>query len=412
MYLMSVEEMDVIRAHAAEETIGKAFECMTEAGQLYCCALSLLPSATAQELLSLWDGAHLHDALSELTRFFFVEQSNGNYRLTTGAATYIREQYAIDPRIQRLFQQLFDSVSKQAKLAVTVAEQVLLREWDLPETRLKWIADFWKTGLAQGHFAQWCTIFESVLPNLSPELWMAYGICLRRGGRWDVAHHALRRASHECGLKGDFSTQAEVLVEWATLARFQGDYTQAIELLAQAERCNVVRDEKLLARIRYERSQIALDQEDGYSALASLEGLDATLDVEAARCEAFLILGEYEHCRVTAKKVLEHRSPDRRFEASLYTLIARSYELEGHADVAIRYFSLALTILENSEDVSAIARAQANLAASLLLLGKGQQAQPLLERAKPVFAMLEDRVGYYATTHNQRLADIYRAGLS
>ncbi|HLU09788.1 MAG TPA: ATP-binding protein, partial [Oceanobacillus sp.] len=101
MSLMSFEEMDVIRAHAAEETIGKAFECMTEAGQLYCCALSLLPSATIQELQSLWHGAHLHEALSELTRFFFVEQSNGNYRLTTGAATYIREQYAIDPRIQR-----------------------------------------------------------------------------------------------------------------------------------------------------------------------------------------------------------------------------------------------------------------------------------------------------------------------
>jgi tetratricopeptide (TPR) repeat protein len=407
MSLMPFEDPDLIRAQAANETIGRAFERLSEEARICCCALSLLQSTTLSEITSLWQMDTLQDSLSELVRCFFAEHSSGTYRLVTTVATLVRERYATDTWIQGAVNQLLTDMSKHARRAVDVVEQVLFRKWDSLATQLDWMTSFWKIGLEQGHIAQWLAILEAAKADLLPELWMAYGVCLRRAGQWEDAHEALRRASQECGFRGDFSTQIQVMIEWAVLMRLQGDYGNAAAILQQAERGTGITDPAQFKRIQYERSQIALDQGDGNSALQYLQELETTTDVIVSRCEALFLLEEYERCKTAAALALERSLPEPRAEASLYTLIARSHEAIGQIDAAVTYFSLALTILEPTVDISAIARAQANLAASLLKLGKAQQAQRLLERAKPVFTMLEDTVAYHAAMHNQRLVDIF-----
>jgi tetratricopeptide (TPR) repeat protein len=360
------------------------------------------------ELRSLWDGYVCPSAVRDLVRFFLAGQSGGVYRLTSSAANFVRQQYTKSAPIRDLYQQLLSNLATRSLRAVNVVEQFLLNGWLPPDERLNWITAYWRTGIERGHFATWCTILEGETDGL-PELALAYGVCLRRAGYWGVAEQSFRHAARESGRTGDFHTQSAALIEWAILARLQGDYTTALGLLEQSEQCNQYRDETLLRRIQIEQCQIALDTGDGAEALKRLSGAADTLIATILACEAYLLVGETDICRATALQALRRVTEDRRVEASLYTLIARSYFVQEQYEAAWSYFALALTVLETYEDVGAAARAQANLAAALFKLGKPQQAQELLDRSKPVLSVLEDTVGYQATLHNQRLMDIYTA---
>jgi tetratricopeptide (TPR) repeat protein len=298
----------------------------------------------------------------------------------------------------------------EARRAVDVVEEVLLGECLALDEHRKWIAEHWRAGLRRGHFVQWMTILERMSPDDSPEFQVAYGVSLRRTGRWETAEQIIQQSVQESGRRGDFPTQSCALLEWAILARLQGSYAKAIALLEQAERCNIFHDKELHRGIQIEQSQIALDQGDGARALQFVGDVGAkSLDISILTSEAFLLLGDYTDCRVTALQAMRDATQDRRTEASLHTLIGRSYEAGEQYDSAWLYFALALTVLEETEDISAIARAQANLAAVLLKLGKAQQAHELLERAKPVLSMLGDKVGHYVTVHNERLTNIHFA---
>jgi tetratricopeptide (TPR) repeat protein len=407
--MLAYGDMAEIRTLAREQTVGRAFEHLGQDARLCWCALSLLLGASASlpDLAALWYDDTFPAATSELLRFFLVEQSGDIYTLATSAADFVRQQCIKHDQIQALYEQLLDGMAMQAYRSVDVAQQILLKGWHSPGERLEWIARFWRAGLDRGHFVQWCTIFEGDFRALSPELYMAYGVCLRRAGQWEAAQQIFQLAVHESGRMGDFGTQSAILLEWATSARLQGDYTRAVSLLQQARRCNVHQDEGLFHRIQIEQSQIALDKGDGSEALDILRDLAQSVDTAILSSKALLLLGFTDRCRVTALQALEHATEDRRIEASLYTLVGRSYDVQAQYEAAWAYFALALTVLEPTEDISAIARAQANLAAVLLKLRKMQEAQALLDRANPVLAMLGDKVGQHAALHYQRLTNSY-----
>lgn len=410
--MLAYGEISEIRSMAGEQTVGRVFARLSHAAQVVWCALSLLPDGrvTRSELKSIWSSGVIPEALNELLRFFIVEIAEDVYSLNTTASNFVRQQFPKNKSIQQMYHQLITGLSASAPRAVDVAEQVLLNEWLAPGEHLQWISAYWREGLQRGHFVQWITILERVPPDNAPEFQIAYGVALRRSGHWNHAEQIFQQVVHESGRRGDFPSQSACLLEWAILARLQGDYTRAVGLLEQAQRCNVFGDAELFRAIQTERCQIALDQADGASALHYLrDASPGSFAHSVLSSEAFFYLGSYVDCRVTALQALKQRTLDKRTEASLYTLIGRSYDAGEQYDSAWLYFTLALTVLEATEDIGAIARAQANLAAVLLKLGKIHQAQELLERAKPALSVLGDKVGQYTTLHNQRLTNIYFA---
>jgi tetratricopeptide (TPR) repeat protein len=128
----------------------------------------------------------------------------------------------------------------------------------------------------------------------------------------------------------------------------------------------------------------------------------------ALQSEALLALGNYDSCRAVAEGALRESSGDLVTDASLYTVIGRSYQAQGNDEQARRYLTEAVVLLERLDDGFALARAQTNLAAVLIALERYDDAGVLLARAEQVQAQLGDRVGLNTTQHNRILLSSYK----
>jgi tetratricopeptide (TPR) repeat protein len=154
-----------------------------------------------------------------------------------------------------------------------------------------------------------------------------------------------------------------------------------------------------------EQAQMALDEGRGSDALVSLKGLAMTPRMLAMQSEAYLLLGEWAACRTTAERgigLMVRRTP---LLSRLYTVLGRGYQGTGDIDSAYHCMAVAVTVLEQLEDIHALARAHSNLAAACLPLRYYDEAARLLAQAGRVQQELGDQVGLASTRHNQRLLD-------
>ena len=407
--MMAYSEDTDVRIFAREDTVGRAFDRQTSQIQMCWCALALIPpsGATLSELETLWPEHVNAPSVGTLMRLYFVERDAGRYRLTVGADDYIRQRYKRDASVRANFSHLLDTLMSRGDVALPVVEHLLMTESPYLTTRIECAAAYCWSGLQRAHFAQWLHILESMKAELSPELLVAYGVCLRRVGNWSRAELTFRDCVEISGVNGLFDIQVLALLEWATLARLRGDYQRANNLLEMARTPNLMAEVRLLQRLWFEETQIALDRGDGAAALDKLSQLPVTVLTLVFASEAYFVLQDYTECQAQAERALDYHHDDPRVEASLYSLIGRSFQAEGNLDAAESNLSIALTILEASDDTNALARARANLAAILLELGRVREANELLQQAMPALSLLGDQVGRAVTLHNQRLTAIY-----
>ncbi len=242
------------------------------------------------------------------------------------------------------------------------------------------------------------------------DLRIAYGICLRRLGEWTDAQQVFYRVALECGRNGRFTEQARALVEWGVVAKYQGNYEQALGLFSQAKRfAQRTQDDDLLRALTLQEVQIVIQQGRAEDAVKLLAALPETGRVLALQSEAQLVLGDYAACQMLAERALRLIGDDPATETSLYTIMGRSCERRGDHARARGYFTDVVTLLERSDDAFSLARAQTNLAAVLIPMGRYPDAGMLLARAEQVQARLGDQVGLNATRHNRSILGGYIA---
>lgn len=370
-------------------------------------------SAHFDELSALW--GIRPQALAALVRLGLATGSAAEtFALAGGARDFIRRQYHASLDVRAGFDTLLAEISG-TDAALDVIEQVLLGgapELD-PQARAVWIGRFWVAGLHRGHWARWRTILEAHLRDADsdqPELRIAYGICLRHLADWQGAQQVFRSASAQFGRAGRFAEQARVMAEWGILARNQGEFETALELIGQSRRyAERVRDADLLRMLALQEAHILIQQGRAGDAPARLAIVPETPQTLALHCEALLALRDYDACRSLAQRALRQLSGDLATEASLYTIIGRSYQHQGDHDRAHAFLTEAVTLLERSDDAFALARAQTNLAAVLIPMRRFPDAGLLLQRAEEVQARLGDQVGLGATRHNRQILGGYIA---
>ncbi|MEP7292517.1 MAG: tetratricopeptide repeat protein, partial [Chloroflexota bacterium] len=378
------------------------------------CALALFPKeATGDVLARVWGISP--EVMTGLRRHGLLENSREEaYELVSSAREFIRQEYGVRSEVRRLVDSLIDEIS-DVDSAFEVIERAL--ETGFPETgverRSEWIQRLWREGLRRNHWALWRVILETYIAesnDAAAEIRIAYGLCLRHLSDWKAAEAVFQNVVTESGRTGRFDAQAQALIEWSILAKYQGKYQQAQEMNAQAKRyAQRVQDSKLLHGLMLQEAELLIQQKQGTEALHILRGLPKTVRLLVLQSEAQLALSNYEACRSLAAEALHAISEDQVTEASLYTIIGRSFQAQGDTAQAQRFFSDAVTLLERLGDSFALARAQTNLAATLIAIRRILDAAELLRRAEQMQVQLGDRIGLNVTRHNRTLLGGYFA---
>lgn len=358
-------------------------------------ALALFPRpALANELYALWKIDT--DVLLRFERMGVVVINSHGYGLVGAARDYVRSLRP-EPCL-RLLERIHPPDGFE------VVEHALETGFPgLSTRRAELLQAYWREGLRRGHWATWRAILEAYFAEADAplaDLRTAYGICLRRLSEWEHSERVFYNVVSDCGRSGQFAEQSRALVEWSVLSRYQGNYERARALVDQAKRyAQRVRDAALVETLAMQEAQLLIQQGRAGEAQALL-GKQSSVSALALQSEAQLSLGNYDACRALAQLALETGGGDRATEASLYTIIGRSYEAQRDWESAHHALTEVVVLLERLDDTFALARAQTNLAAVLIPLRRCDDAATLLARAEAVQTRLGDRVGLSATRHN------------
>ena len=410
----SSKNWDALNIDIHERLFGQMFVAFNEQVKAVWCALALLPEPVhSNQLAALW-GISTRTVGLLLRHGLVEEDGDRGYRLVDAAREYVRQVYASDENVRQLFSRLMDELS-DSDVVLDVFEQVLVSGFPelTLEQRAEWISRLWKSALIRGHWAKWRMIFEDYMrqvETVDPYLRIAYGICLRRLAEWEDAQQIFYNVSLECGRSGHFAEQARALLEWSVLAKYRGEYERAEALIGQAKRYALrVHDDELLREATIREAQLLIEQGSGTEAYKLLTALPESLRVLALQSEAQLVLGNYSACHALAERALKLSDNDQATQASVRTIVGRSYDSEEDQAQAHSYLTDAVTLLQRLDDIFALARAQTNLAAVLIPMKRYADAEMLLTSAEQVQILLGDRVGLSATRHNRNILGGYIA---
>ncbi len=391
-----------------QQLLSQMFTVFNEQVKAAWCGFALIPRPVyAEQLTVLWN---IPDRVVNLlqTHGLIEGASDTGYSLIGAAREYIRRAYSTDKNTQLCIARLLADLHP-SDLTQDILEQVLITgfpELSL-EQRTQYINQFWGNGLAHGHWAKWRVIFEDyirIAEIVDPAIKIAYGMCLRRLADWEGAQQVFYNVSLECGRSGQFAEQAHAFIEWGILSKYRGDYERAQALIAQTKHyAQRTQDENLLHEAIYQEASILTEQGNGAGAQQLLAALPDSSRGLLIQSEAQLVLGNQSICRTLAERALRLTQGDEATEASLYTIIGRSYQEQSEFEQAHVYLTDTVTLLERLEDIFRLARAQTNLAAVLIAMRRYDDAGMLLGEAIRIQSRLGDRIGLSAARHNQTI---------
>jgi tetratricopeptide (TPR) repeat protein len=402
------------------------FQAMDKNAQTIWLAFTLLPPQEI-EFNELNHYLRTYIARADINTFLqyhLVERSRSNqsqqhrrYRLLSSARRYIEDMYKLDSSIHLMVNDviqnmnLVDNAGQGDSKLLSVVEYILQSTWLALDENVceAWITKWWVEGVRCQHWSTWRLLLERQVQRnpLEADLCMGYAICLRRLGEWYLAEQVFLALISETGRRGMFLRQAEALLELSILLRYRGEYERVVELLVHGKRIAATqKSDLMLSAIAVEQAQVALDLHDLMSAETFIADLSDSSRVYLLKSELFLFQGNYEQARSFSQLAIKGLDKDFSSYARIYTLIGRAFEQQNELETAQEYLTWAVMILEQQEDVFALARAQSNLASLFIRTGHYEEAEILLSAAEKIQLQLNDRVALAATLHNLRLLEI------
>jgi tetratricopeptide (TPR) repeat protein len=411
--------------HALPETMLEA-----SVGRAYGDTLALLSPAALETLyrvtlmpptvhdsvrLSRGLGWDVREGMDELLRHHLLErgQAPGSYQVVPYMRDWIEQDYRRGGQARAMLDrdlEFLDSiVVNDTQAALPVVEHVLNQGWlSLPDAqRQMWLREAWRCGVQANHWALWLELLRHKIDSVQhgdTALWIGRGVCARWLALWEESTEAFERAIALAGDVGDFSTQAEAVLELSILERLLSQYENAQRhqnwVMEAAERFDLY---PLLERAAIEQAQIALERGDGHLTLHHLHGVPGSVRTRLMQAEAHLLLGDPEGCLSQLVDGVADELTDAAAAGKAYALRGRALYEQGDYKGARIQVEKAITILEKANDPYSLGRAYANLAGLLIDMRRDIQAVSILERAEMLHRRVGDRVALFATQHNLRV---------
>jgi tetratricopeptide (TPR) repeat protein len=382
---------------------------------------ALLPPDTykASDLIRTWQDLAQVSHLRVLVKHHIVEVVPDNnfeseYRLINSARYYIESLFPSDPHVSQMIVEILTGlnlVEHVDGLALCCVEYTLSSDWSdiLPEEKWQCVRRWSSSGIHYGHWATWKMLLERAISEATEfdaDLHINYSICLRNLGEWQKAQAVLEHANVVCGRHGRFGDQARILLESSVILRYQGKYEFALSVARQALQVAArLQHSEILATAALEQCQIALDTGNVTALEKIIPLLPQTISGQLILSEVYLQSGQIEKSQTVAHSLLEH-APGLPLQARIYTIIGQGYAQRNNIVEAQKYFTLAITTLEQTDDIFALARAKCNLGGYLISTENYSEAYDLLSDAWSVQERLNDVVGLAITKHNLTLLNL------
>lgn len=360
-------------------------------------------------------GLFSHSDLAYLQRIFIIQKvtAQDSFAISQSAQRFILNSMCQTTDISSVISLILDTVLNESGKLESLAHHhfclQILRNEAITLQKMQLLALIqvgWNANNHSHNLQQWLHIFKRyyrLFENLI-NVEIAYGICLRQTNHLNEANDIFEALMSETGQKGDFKSQAIVLIEMAILKRRQGQYELAKACLDRATKI-VERAPDTEANMRIMGELIQMEIERGNSRLA-LQLLDQmqskSVQMMILKAEVLLSLSRLKECQDISYQVLPQLQQTRDYVnlASLITTLARSYQQLKHFDKATDSYNAALSYAEQQQDDFAIARLKCNLATLMIHEKDTATAENLLQDAESTQIALNDKVGLEATRHN------------
>lgn len=380
-------------------------------------------SVTVDALLAVWHGLFTEaDAvrLAELSLLSRPSSGREGGALSQVARRFLAALFERDESAQAIASALIKRLDRAVRAgnatAFSLMEQVLFAGvLPLPPPlRQDWLVRMFAGDPSVEALPRLRALLEAEVTteaSVYPELRLAYGVCLRRLSGWQDAYTQLSETVTAAGATGNFLAQAHALAEMAVIERYWGHYEAAVNLLERAQRtAERLQVGTLHEFVLLEYAQIAVDRGDALAAMHLLSQLTPSLRVLTLQAEAQVLSANVSAAEALVSEAYDYLPVgDYAAEARLRTILGRTYQAVGNFKRAQAHFAAALTRLEQSDDVFAVNRARANLAAVLIESGAFGDADHLLQQAEAEQLLLADAAGLEATRHNRRIVRLRQA---
>ncbi|MDX1995804.1 MAG: hypothetical protein SF029_25710 [bacterium] len=251
---------------------------------------------------------------------------------------------------------------------------------------------------------EWYALLERVKAlSQDDRLELARAEVFRLWCRWDEALTLLRQITERAGRAGDFLTQGEALYETSLVLSRSANFERAVFLARKAFEIAVrFHDEGLRNRAQLQLAQLSLEMAAPGSALELLNGLHLQKEALLLRAEAYLLDSRWEEASGLAESAIRSTA-DPKHLGRLHNLLGRCCLNSGEPAEAKQHFEIAMRYFKDTQDLFALGRTHANLAAALIYLKRFDEAHQQLSEAEGLQKHLQDRVGQTLTAHNRAI---------
>jgi hypothetical protein len=399
-------------------SLRERFDAFDHTHQVLWAALALLPEGhyTLDVLNKMFKASFTGKHFLTLDYYQIAKTETPSINLYPQARDYIEIAHKKHKRVQSIIDSLLNDIERSLPehplLMLPVVEHLLTNEnFTIDPKRSKaWVELLLPYAMEQRRCTIWIHILKQHLSLHQPNFALSYGVLLRRIGDWDLADRIFEQTIRQAGAAGNFALQSSAGIELAILCRYRGEYRRAQGLILQAEQAaQRYQNVQIQQRALIERAQIAIDEKKGEAVLHLLKDLPETIATLLMRSEAYLLLADWENCHALALHAEKTCMGDMATLGRVYTVLGRCAAGQNRHEQAQAYFAQAMTLLEQTDDPFALARAQSNYAALMLQQNETpEEAERLLDAASSAQQKLKDKAGLLFTQHNLRLLREYR----
>jgi hypothetical protein len=254
------------------------------------------------------------------------------------------------------------------------------------------IDKFWRTALIYGNKVKWHSILLDMPKTNDLELSMAKAVSYKEMNELHLAETILLELVNLSGLKGEFSIQAEAILELVKICRLKNHYKQSIDYM---DILNSSLKHHLESRqynaLIMEQAQLALDMNQIKYAIALVTSLNLPESL-MIKAEALYRLDHHKSCIEICYSLLSEFQLSDTAKGIVHNLIGRCYQVIDHA-LATEQFDLAIEYFSKTFNLRHLSHAQINLATAFIYLEQLDKAIEMLNSAQEICQIMADQIG-------------------